>query len=127
MTNSLINCKELHDHRIASTQRVVVETAISRAVNVLLAAGMVLRYRSAYGNSYYLGWPGRNQLLRVSDHPKRARNRDGGEIIQSITITSGTNWSEDNFRRMVANALGYYLMKSGADGINNLDAENNEQ
>lgn len=87
--------------------------AAERAVNVLLAAGMVLRYRSKYGNSFYLGWPGRSGVLRVSDHANTTKLTDSA-ILSRLTFSDvlTRDIAEETFRRRVAHALGTYLMKS---------------
>lgn len=86
--------------------------ATERAVNTLLAAGMVLRYRSAHGNSYYLGWPGRKGTLRVSDH-SISKSWDQAAIAK---CTFSDEWvikmSDADFRLKLAQALGNYLLKS---------------
>jgi len=87
--------------------------AVERAVNVLLAAGMVLRYRSGHGNSYYLGWKGRSGTLRVSDHGSSANRKESG-IVARLTFseTLARDIAEETFMRRVAHALGTYLIKS---------------
>lgn len=83
---------------------------VLRAVNRLLYAGMVLRYRSAYGHSFYLGWPGRRGTLRVSDH---TNSRCDTEIMARLTLNeTSTPVTEENFTAAVAEALGRYLLKT---------------
>lgn len=89
--------------------RTEIETAISSAVNRLLHAGMVLRYRSASGSSYYLGWPGRLGVLRVSDHANKERDIDP-RIFARLTIHE--NSMPKDMERAIAVALGQYLLKA---------------
>lgn len=99
--------------------------AVERAANVLLAAGMVLRYRSSHGNSYYLGWAGRSGTLRISDHGGSSRKSDSG-IVARLTFGDLTrDIAEETFKRRVAVALGTYLMKStpGAPSKNPFGAD----
>lgn len=84
---------------------------VERAVNVLLAAGMVLRYRSSHGNSFYLGWSGRSGVLRISDHG--TSRREDAAIVAKLTFSDLTrDLGEEQFKRRVATALGTYLIKS---------------
>lgn len=89
--------------------------AISRAVNRLIMAGMVLRYISVSGSSYYLGWPGRSGVLRVSDHQSRARDRED-HIHARVTLHEDSlPKTEDGFEKMLARALGQFLMRTGEE------------
>jgi hypothetical protein len=91
-----------------------VSDAVERAVNRLLYAGMVLRYRSAYGHSFYLGWPGRRGVLRVSDHPSQEHNISP-LIYGSLTLhEQSTPLSEEGLTKRIAEALGRYLLKAPA-------------
>lgn len=92
--------------------------AISRAVNRLLMAGMVLRYQSRSGSSYYLGWSGRIGVLRVSDHQSRTHQGDQQHIIARVTLHDGCLPStEDGFEKLLARALGQFLLRSPAGPI----------
>jgi len=83
---------------------------VGRAVNHLLAAGMVLRYQSRSGSTYYLGWPGRIGVLRVSDHTSQSKNEaNGAPIWARLTLHPRSMPQETGSKRSVAIALGTYL------------------
>lgn len=90
-------------------------TAVIDAVRRLEAAGMVLRYKTAYGHSYYMGWPGKFGLLRVSDH--RAKNQGGGDIWAKLTFSSEACRNlgrEGEMEKKIATALGFYMLRMGS-------------
>lgn len=87
---------------------------VERAVAMLLRAGMVERYRSKSGSSIYLGWPGRDGVLRVSDHRSAARKGLEGRILARLTLhASSTPKSDLDWARRVGDALGRYILLSG--------------
>lgn len=92
--------------------RAAIETAISSSVNRLLHVGMILRYRSASGSSYYLGWPNRGGVLRVSDHANKERDVSP-HIHARLTIHESSMPKDLN--RAIALALGQYLLKAPID------------
>lgn len=85
---------------------------------MLLRAGMVERYRSKSGSSIYLGWPGREGVLRVSDHRSAARKGPEGRILARLTLHAASRPTSDHdWVRRVGDALGRYILLSGrADG-----------
>jgi hypothetical protein len=94
---------------------------VQRAVNRLLYAGMVLRYQSKFGHSYYLGWPGRSGTLRVSDHPSDCRESEG--IYARITFNEASPMDEDKLTTAIATALGRYLLKAPVVKVGEHDAQ----
>lgn len=102
----------------AVCSRLVIDTAISQAVNRLLHAGMVLRYRTASGSSYYLGWPSRSGVLRVSDHS--SRESDISPHVHA-RLTLHENSMPKDLDRAIAVALGLYLLKAPQDEGDNRD------
>lgn len=94
--------------------------AVERAVTKLLYAGMTVRYRSRFGASFYLGWPGRVGLLRVSDHITKQRYPDDQSVVARITFSdAGSIPHGEKFDNRCAEALGRYLMKTSWKGNEN--------
>lgn len=90
------------------TQQEAVEAAAQR----LIKAGMVERYRSAFGASRYLGWPGRSGTLRISDHPGR-RGRECG-IYARVTFSEQgiVGLTDDRFLDAISAAFGRYMLSA---------------
>lgn len=98
-----------------SDMTIIVPSDVERAVNHLLAAGMVLRFRSVYGASYYLGWPGRKGALRVSDHTSNKSHESG--IHARVTLPPQSDpVPTDKLIKISAEALGRYLMATTGEG-----------
>lgn len=89
----------------------------TRAVNHLLAAGMVVRYRSQWGNTVYLGWPGRKGVLRVSDHQGRSGRDDGIYARVTIRDEHAPPRGIESLTDRCAMALGRYLMKTAGEDV----------
>lgn len=88
--------------------------AVLEAVRLLTEAGMVVRYVTRFGHSHYLGWPGRSGTLRVSDH--QTTKREDAHIYARITFhAQSVPGGAEKMERVVAEALGRYLMKAPAD------------
>jgi hypothetical protein len=88
-----------------------IDALIAKSIDMLLAAGMVMQYRSSSGCSYYLGWPGRSGALRVSNHPSKPSKNDINRTYARITINEHSIPGNDGaLERITACALGRYLM-----------------
>lgn len=88
---------------------------VQQAVETLLLAGMVVRYRSRFGHSWYLGWPGRSGVLRVSDHPTKATmtREDEQHILAKVTLHLASQpRSDEAMRDRLGTALGRFLIAS---------------
>ena len=85
---------------------------VRAAVDVLVSAGMVVRYRSIGGQSWYLGLPGRSGTIRVSDHasPDKTRN----DVVARVTFGPvSLPKSDDRVLALIAEGLGRYLLATG--------------
>ena len=91
----------------------LMNDAVQREVNKLLYAGMVLRYQSRHGHSYYLGWPGRRGILRVSDHTNT--RCDTGDHSPPYAERNFYANNRGKLTAAVAEALGRYLLTAESE------------
>lgn len=86
------------------------DEAVQHAVDRLSRAGMIVRYSSAFGASWYLGWPGRSGTLRVSDHASTRRQACG--IYARITFSEQkvVTMTDTMMLDMIASAFGRYML-----------------